>query len=166
MIVHWIVEILLQGSKHCNPLKKHPILGQFLKTPFRAWNTPKPEKTADILRRHHCFPRKMTSEEQVAASDWLKPISLAARPVGSTSQLWVVTCHQYEFLRSFLRRNFEGKPMVASCFSGCKTVQGCPYRISSCWVNTTIRRGIKRLGISFGSIFVLFSNKSSRGALS
>ena len=105
----------------------------------------------------------MTSEEQVAASDWLKPISLAARPVGSASQLWVVTCHQYEFLRSFLRRNFEGKPMVASCFSGCKTVQGCPYRISSCWVNTTIRRGIKRLGISFGSIFVLFSNKSSRG---
>ena len=55
--------------------------------------------------------------------------------------------------------------MVASCFSGCKTVQGCPYRISSCWVNTTIRRGIKRLGISFGSIFLLFSNKSGTIAL-
>ena len=126
MIVHWIVEILLQGSKHCNPLTKHPILGQFLKNPFQGLEYSKPEKTADILRRHHCFPRKMTSEEQVAASDWLKPISLAARPVGSTSQLWVVTCHQYEFLRSFLRRNFEGKPMVASCFSGCKT----PWKIS------------------------------------
>ena len=36
-------------------------------------------------------------------------------------------------------------------------------KISSCRVNTTSRRGIKRLGISFGSIFVLFSNKSSRG---
>ena len=97
-----------------------------LKNPFQGLEYSKPEKTADILRRHHCFPRKMTSEEQVAASDWLKPISLAARPVGSTSQLWVVTCHQYEFLRSFLRRNFEGKPMVASCFSGCKT----PWKIS------------------------------------
>ena len=36
-------------------------------------------------------------------------------------------------------------------------------KISSCWVNTTSRQGIKRLGISFGSIFLLFSNKSSRG---
>ena len=39
-------------------------------------------------------------------------------------------------------------------------------KISSCRVNTTRRRGIKRLGISFGSIFLLFSNKSSRGPLS
>ena len=36
-------------------------------------------------------------------------------------------------------------------------------KISSCQVNTTSRRGIKWLGISFGSIIVLFSNKSSRG---
>ena len=34
-------------------------------------------------------------------------------------------------------------------------------KISSCRVITTSRRGIKRLGISFGSIFLLFSNKSS-----
>ena len=39
-------------------------------------------------------------------------------------------------------------------------------KISSCRVNTTSRRGIKRLGSSFGSIFLLFSNKSSRGPLS
>ena len=39
-------------------------------------------------------------------------------------------------------------------------------KISSCRVNTTSRRGIKRLGISFGSISLLFSNKSSRGPLS
>ena len=39
-------------------------------------------------------------------------------------------------------------------------------KISSCRVNTTSRRGIKRLGISFGSIFSPFSNKSSRGPLS
>ena len=37
-------------------------------------------------------------------------------------------------------------------------------KISSCRVNTTSRRGIKQLGISFGSIFLLFSFKSSRGA--
>ena len=39
-------------------------------------------------------------------------------------------------------------------------------KISSCWVNMTSRRGIKWLGISFGSIFLLFSNKSSWGPLS
>ena len=31
------------------------------------------------------------------------------------------------------------------------------------WVSTTSRQGIKQLGISFGSIFLLFSNKSSQG---
>ena len=39
-------------------------------------------------------------------------------------------------------------------------------KISSCQVDTTSRRGIKRLGISFGSIFLLFSDKSSQGPLS
>ena len=39
-------------------------------------------------------------------------------------------------------------------------------KISSCRVNTISRRGMKRLGSSFGSIFLLFSNKSSRGPLS
>ena len=39
-------------------------------------------------------------------------------------------------------------------------------KISSCRLNTASRRGIKRLGISFGSIFALFSNKSSQGPLS
>ena len=36
-------------------------------------------------------------------------------------------------------------------------------KISSSRVNTTSRRGIKQLGISFGSIFLLFSYESSRG---
>ena len=36
-------------------------------------------------------------------------------------------------------------------------------KISSCGVNTTRRRGIKQLGISFGSIFLLFSFERSRG---
>ena len=36
-------------------------------------------------------------------------------------------------------------------------------KISSCQVNTTSRRGIKQLGISFGSIFLLFSYESRQG---
>ena len=30
-----------------------------------------------------------------SASDWLKQISLAARPIRRTTQIWVVTHHQY-----------------------------------------------------------------------
>ena len=36
-------------------------------------------------------------------------------------------------------------------------------KISGCQVNTTRKRGIKQLGISFDSIFLLFSNESSWG---
>ena len=36
-------------------------------------------------------------------------------------------------------------------------------KISSCQVNTTSRLGIKQLGISFGSIFRLFSYENSGG---
>ena len=36
-------------------------------------------------------------------------------------------------------------------------------KISNCWVNTTSRWKIKQLGISFGSIFLLFSYESNLG---
>ena len=36
-------------------------------------------------------------------------------------------------------------------------------KISSCQVNTTHRWGNKQLGVSFSSIFLLFSFESSRG---
>ena len=39
--------------------------------------------------------------DEGSTSDWLKQISLAARPIRGTTQIWVVTRHQY-----------------AACFSG------------------------------------------------
>ena len=45
------------------------------------------------------------------ASDWLKE---NFKPIRSSTQIWVVTRHQYEFLCSFLRRHFAGKPAVTS----------------------------------------------------
>ena len=40
-------------------------------------------------------------------------------------------------------------------------------KVSSCGVNTSSRRGIKQLGISFGSIFLfVFSDESRRGSRS
>ena len=35
-------------------------------------------------------------------------------------------------------------------------------KISSCWVNTTSRRGIKQTGIAFGFIFHYFPTKVAR----
>ena len=70
------------------------------------------EKTADISQPlHHWFPREMTSGKRVqefhtdeyvrhyrdlgSACDWLKQISHAPRPISYTTQIWVVTRHQY-----------------------------------------------------------------------
>ena len=64
-------------------------------------------KTGDILRRHLWFPAKerlrnerrnsilMTRHypDLRSASDWLKQISHAARPIRSTTQIWVVARH-------------------------------------------------------------------------
>ena len=38
-------------------------------------------------------------------------------------------------------------------------------KISRCWVNTTSRRGIKQLWVSFGYIFLLFSFKVAGGLI-
>jgi len=53
-------------------------------------------------------------------------------------------------------------------FSKYQYISCCPWirvvtNISSCRVSTTSRRGIKQQGISFGSIFPVFPNKSSWG---
>ena len=57
------------------------------------------------------------------ASDRLRQISLAAGPIRSTFQIWLVTRHvSMQFLRSFLGRRFAGKPVedseITDDFSG------------------------------------------------
>ena len=57
------------------------------------------------------------------ASDRLRQISLAAGPIRSTFQIWLVTRHvSMQFLRSFLGRRFVGKPVedseITDDFSG------------------------------------------------
>ena len=41
-----------------------------------------------------------------SASDWLKRIFPAARPIRSTTQLWVVTSHQYGIFALFAQNHF------------------------------------------------------------
>ena len=66
-----------------------------------------------------------------------------------------ITCSRqsdFNFLASVVNSQLE---FLTSC--------GVVTKISSCQVNTTSRRRIKQLGISFGSIFLLFCDERSRG---
>ena len=48
--------------------------------------------------------------------------------------------------------------VVATMFNVAKKVMArVVTKISSCQVNATSRQGIKQLGVSFGSVFLLFS---------
>ena len=68
------------------------------------------DETDDIWRRHERFPPDLTSEKRLrgnsilitrhysdlgSASHWLKQVSQAALPTGRTTQIWVVTRHQF-----------------------------------------------------------------------
>ena len=90
-----------------------------------------PEKTADIWRRYHWFPRQMTSEKRAQkfhtddsslsrsgqCSDWLNQISHATRPIKSTTQIWVVSRHQYGISTLVSQTSFGGETngSVAKC---------------------------------------------------
>ena len=87
--------------------------------------------------------------------------------INFSQSLGVATPNAIDFEKNLLHRL---KVKLAIHRLRCGKRNGINYRvvtkISSCWVNTTSRRGIRRLRISFSSIFLLFSNKSSRGQLS
>ena len=67
-----------------------------------------------------------------SASNWLKQISHAARPIRSTTQIWVVTRHQYGISALVSQMSFVGETSgsVAKCrlFSQA-TIHGQPLHI-------------------------------------
>ena len=52
------------------------------------------------------------------APDWLKQISLAARPIKSTSQILIVTRHQCGFSAVVAQTSFAGKPVMSAVLWG------------------------------------------------
>ena len=62
-----------------------------------------------------------------SASDWLNQISHAARPIRSTTQIWVVTRHQYGISAHVSQMSFRGETRggIAKCrlFSQAKAFQ-------------------------------------------
>ena len=55
-----------------------------------------------------------------SASDWLKQIFHAARPIRSINKIWLLTRYQYAIPAPVSRASFSGKPVVqsqnVSCF--------------------------------------------------
>ena len=105
-----------------------------------------PEKTANIWRRYHWFPLQMTFEKQaqkfhtddasLPRSGWcfwlvVRVVNLI-QPMRGTTQIWLVTCHQYgisvlisqtsfggETSGGVTKCHFTGKPVVSSWNVGC-----------------------------------------------
>ena len=56
-----------------------------------------------------------------SASDWLNQISHAARPIRSTTQIWVVTRYQYGISQTSFRGGNQGwRRRMTAVFSGQK----------------------------------------------
>ena len=70
--------------------------------------------------RRNCILMTRHYRDLGSASGWLNQISHAARPVRSTTQIWVVTRHQYGISVLVSQTSFGGKlPVVASPNVGC-----------------------------------------------
>ena len=134
------MDILLKSSAKCEILTSHPTVNGFYEAKgvagkyschpcFKQQQQQQQlqkyylEKTADIWRRYHWFPREMTSERRNcilmtrhfpdldSASDWLKQISHAAewscreghflQRIRSTSQICVCTSSVWNFCARF-----------------------------------------------------------------
>ena len=62
-----------------------------------------------------------------SASDWLNRISHAVRPIGSTTQIWVVKRHQYGISALVSQTSFDGETSssVAKCRLFSQAIKNC-----------------------------------------
>ena len=90
-------------------LRKQPTFGKAT-TGFPAkWRLRNERRNSILMTRHY--------SDLGSASDWLNQISHAARPIRSTTQIWVVTRHQYGISALISQTSFRGETSggVAKC---------------------------------------------------
>ena len=90
-----------------------------------------PEKTTDIWRRYHWFSRQLTSEKRAqkfhtetchypdldGASNWSCRVGNLIQPIRSTTEIWIVTRHQYGISALVSQTSFGGETSgsIAKC---------------------------------------------------
>ena len=90
-------------------LRKQPTFGDAT-TGFPAkWRLRNERRNSILMTRHY--------PDLGSASDWLNQISHVARPIRSTTQIWVVTRHQYGISALVSQTSFGGETSgsVAKC---------------------------------------------------
>ena len=115
-----------------------------------------------IIAHTHTHTRTLLSKQQANESFWAS-LMKKPRPWGLERSLQARKEAQTEFTGE--QEEVRGKD--SGCGKKSRAILLVPLRvvtkISSCRVNRTSGWGIKQLGISFGSIFLLFPFESSRG---
>ena len=101
----------LSQIQHIFSLRKWPTFRD-VTTGFPAKWRLRNEGTNFILMTCHC-------RGQSSASDWLCRERYLLQPIRSTTQIWVVTRHQYGILGLLLGRHFAGTPEEESWKAGC-----------------------------------------------
>ena len=104
----WDVKYFLR--KHSWSLRKQPTFGNAT-TGFPAkWRLRNERRNSTLMTGHY--------PDLGSASAWLNQISHAAWPIRRTTQIWVVTCHQYEISALVSQKSFGGETSgsVAKCW--------------------------------------------------
>ena len=98
------------------------------------WHLRNERRNSILMMRHY--------PDLGSASDWLNQISHAARPIRSTTQIWVVTRHQYGISALVSQTSFGGETRgsAAKCRLFSRAIES-----------------------SFGFLLVLFPMKVARG---
>ena len=72
-----------------------------------------------------------------SASDWLWCKNILLQPIRSTTQIWVMTGHQYRISALVAHTSFRRKPVMASQNVGCslRLKQTKPFAFVGSWKN-------------------------------
>ena len=122
-------------------LRKKPTFGDAT-TGFPAkWRLRNEGRNSLLMTRHY--------PDLGSASDWLNQIFHAARPIRSTTQIWVVTQHQYGISALVSQTPFGGKTSgsVDKCrlFSQAWEILACRIRNPGLWNLEYILRNLEPL---------------------
>ena len=134
----WLVKLFLAGKRMSFPamattsqtdilsMRKQPTFGD-VTTGFPAkWRLRNGGRNSILITRHY--------PDLGSASDWSNQISHAPRPIRSTTQIWVVTRHQYWISHTSFRGETSGGVAKCRLFSQAKIFWGdlkywCSFRI-------------------------------------